>query len=375
MSSYQKLIERLFQINLNGGVKLGLNNMERACAALGHPEKSFKSVHVAGTNGKGSVSTKIAKNLGGGLFTSPHIASFRERISIDGKMIPIDAVERILPQLFELMPLTFFEITTLLAMIYFAEKGVNWAVFEVGLGGRFDATNVISPELSVITSISFDHTEILGDTLEKIAFEKGGIIKSGIPVVLGPRCPEILKAMANEKGSPFIQVDGAFKNYDEENSAIAKSALKLLNINEPNLSMRPRCRFEIHGDVVLDAAHNPDGAAELVKMLDQSYPRQQGHFIIGLSKSKDIDGYLKIIAPKAKSITFVEAKNGRGADPKVLMKKAAGSRVCSSIKEALDLPGLKVVTGTFFIMNEAIEAIGLKMESDAVDMNERIVKL
>ncbi|MFN4175217.1 MAG: bifunctional folylpolyglutamate synthase/dihydrofolate synthase, partial [Parachlamydiaceae bacterium] len=118
MSTYQTLIDKLFQINLNGGVKLGLSNMERASKALGHPEKRFKTVHVAGTNGKGSVSTKIAKNLGGGLFTSPHIASFRERISIDGKWIPIEAVERILPKLFDLMPLTFFEITTLLALEY-----------------------------------------------------------------------------------------------------------------------------------------------------------------------------------------------------------------------------------------------------------------
>lgn len=346
--------------------------MERACAALGHPERRFKSVHVGGTNGKGSVSTKITYNLKGGLFTSPHIASFRERITIDGKMIPVEAVERILPRLFELMPLTFFEITTLLAMLYFAEEGVEWAVFEVGLGGRFDATNVIKPELSVITSISFDHTEILGDTLDKIAYEKGGIIKPDVPLVTGPRCPPLLEKMAKEKSAPFFKVDGVFKNYDEENSAIASRALMELGFVAPSVEVRPRCRFEVHGDIVLDAAHNPAGAQELVKMLEQYYPEEAYHFVIGLSKTKDIEGYLKVILAKAASITFVKAKNGRGADPAELALRVKGARTCSNINDALNHPGLKVVTGTFFIMKEALEAIGKPMESDAIDMNERI---
>ena len=373
MDSYQKLIERLFQINLKGGVKIGISNMKRACEALGHPERKFKSIHVAGTNGKGSVSTKISRNLGGGLFTSPHIGTFRERIMVDGRIIPVEAVERILPRLFELMPLTFFEITTLMAMIYFAEEGVEWAVFEVGIGGRYDATNVLTPVLSIITSISFDHTEILGNSIEEIAYEKGGIIKNGVPVIVGPRCPESLRGMA--KGSEFIQVEGTFRNFDEENSAIAKEALKLLNVLNPDLSMRPPCRFEVHGDIVLDVAHNPDGAMELVRMLEQHYPDQDFHFVVGLSKTKDIEGYLKAIVPKAASITFVEAKNGRGADPLEMAKKVEGSKICSSIKEALDRPGLKVVTGTFFIMKEALEAVGVEIESDFMDMNERFVKL
>lgn len=368
MNSYSELIDRLFQINMNGGVKLGLSNMERACAALGHPERQFKTVHVAGTNGKGSVSTKIAHNLKGGLFTSPHIASFRERITVDGKMIPIEAVERILPRLFELMPLTFFEITTLLAMLYFAEKGVEWAVFEVGLGGRFDATNVITPEISVITSISLDHTEILGNTVEEIAFEKSGIIKPGVPVVVGPRCPGL------KLRDEFIRVNGSFKNYDEENSAIAKAVLNKLGI-EGEATIRPRCRFEVHGDVIFDVAHNPDGASELIKMLDQHYPKKRYNFIVGLSKTKDVDGYLKVIMPRAETLTFVEANNGRGMDPRELALKVPGSKISSNIKEALDMPGLKVVTGTFFIMKEAMEALGVKMESDAIDMNERPVKL
>lgn len=347
-------------------MKLGLANMERACAALGHPERAYRCVHVGGTNGKGSVSTKVAANLGGGLFTSPHIGSFRERVCVDGKMIPKDAVERILPRLFDLMPLTFFEITTLLAMAYFAEAGVKWAVFEVGLGGRFDATNVIRPELSVITSISHDHTEILGESLEKIAFEKAGIVKKGVPVVAGPRCPFLEKFVTDR-----IVVEGPFLNFDEENSAIAKRALKELGMNEVDVSMRPRCRFEVHGDVILDVAHNPDGAKELVKMLELHYPGKKVHFVMGLSKTKDIDGVLEVIRPKAESISFVEARNGRGESKETLKERVPGSRACSSLKEALDRPGLKVVCGTFFIMQEALEAIGHPMETDIIDMNER----
>ena len=182
--AYLDLIQHLLTVNLEAGIKLGLQNVERLQEILHYPDRSFTSIHVAGTNGKGSVCIKVARALEKagyrtGLYTSPHISSFRERIRINGKMITEEAVESILPPLFKVIeeagiPATFFEITTFLAFLYFAREKVDFAVLETGLGGRLDATNIVSPCLSVITSISLDHTEILGGSCEEIAHEKGG---------------------------------------------------------------------------------------------------------------------------------------------------------------------------------------------------------
>ena len=194
--TYAALLHKLFQINLFVGSKLGLTNMQRMLEKLDHPEKKFKSVHVAGTNGKGSTTTKIAKGLEAaglrvGLYTSPHISCFRERIQINGTLIPESYLEKTLPKLFDVctqnsIAATFFELTTALAFCYFADERVDFASIETGLGGRSDATNVIIPEASVITSIALEHTDILGDTLEKITIEKAGIAKPGVPLVIGP---------------------------------------------------------------------------------------------------------------------------------------------------------------------------------------------
>lgn len=373
--NYKTLVDKLFSINLFGGAKFGLENMLRVAQAFGNPHNFFKSVHVAGTNGKGSVSLKIAEGLKKqgrtGLFTSPHISSFRERIQIDGKLIEEEEVVELLPPLFQHMPLTFFEITTLIAYLYFKDK-VKWAVIETGLGGRLDATNIITPELSVITSISLEHTEILGSTIDEIAFEKGGIIKNGVPLILGPRTPPILEKMAREKQAPCIKVKGLFKNYDEENSAIAKAALDFLKAPTDKLSIRPRCRFEIHGNTVLDVAHNPDGMKELLKMLDQHFGSESFHFVIALSKTKDIKSCLEILKPKARSFTFTEASNGRSEPAENLSRLIPGSTYYKEVKDAIfPREGITVITGSFFIMRDALLALGQKIEQDPYDMNER----
>ena len=200
---YQTFINRLFAINLHGGMKLGLKNMETLNAMLGTPTQHFKCIHVAGTNGKGSVVYKIAKSLEKeglrvGLYTSPHISSFRERIQINGQLIDESSVVAGLSRIFEeidksKIPATFFEITTALALKYFADQKVDYVVLETGLGGRLDATNIVTPVLSIITSISLEHTEYLGSTLEAIAKEKGGIIKPYVPIFIGPRVPQPLR--------------------------------------------------------------------------------------------------------------------------------------------------------------------------------------
>lgn len=371
-SNYKTLVDKLFTINLHGGAKFGLSNMERASHFLGHPDKTFRSIHIAGTNGKGSVSTKIASNLKScGLFTSPHIASFRERIKIDGEMISEEEVALLLPQLFDLMPLTFFEITTLLAFLHFRNR-VQWGVIETGLGGRLDATNIIKPELSIITSISLEHTEILGNTIDAIGYEKGGIIKEGVPLIVGPRTPPLLKEMADYKKSPYFRIDGNFRNYDEENSAIAKAALEFLKVPTKHVTVRPRCRFEIHGNTVLDVAHNPDGMKELIKMLQLNFPNQKYHFVLAFSKTKDVESCLNILKPHAKSFRFTEADNGRSMKAHELSAFIEGSEAFSNVKEAMyPKEGITVVAGTFFIMRDALIHLGQKIERDDFDMNER----
>lgn len=390
---YPDLIKKLYALQQNGGVKLGLANMERLCRSFGNPERQFDTVHVAGTNGKGSVVTKVAKGyeLSGrsaGLYTSPHISTFRERIKINGILISEKDVERLLIEIFKVVgkeeiSATFFEITTLLCFLYFAEMKVDVAVLETGLGGRLDATNVISkPLASVITSIQYDHKELLGSTLEEIAKEKGGIIKKGSPVVIGPRVPlEVIGPIAEILQSPLHRVSGEFKSYDEENSAIARSVLEGLGFTEEVISgamhALPPCRMEyVDGKAILDVAHNPDGIAHLFKSL----PSRKYDVVLGLSKSKDCSECVRILKDHVNKLYLVCAQNGRGLETKVLkqMFLDVGFRgnveefasVESGVTTALkgcDAPIL--VCGSFFIMDAARQALGIQEERDFLNLN------
>ncbi len=217
------VFDRLFALQ-GLGMKLNIDNIRELLERLGNPQNSFRSVHVAGTNGKGSVSAMLSYILRDagyktGLFTSPHLVRFNERIQIDGIQISDEEVERYFSVLephmdamaeeSKLKRITFFEATTAIGFLYFADRGVDYAVIEVGLGGRLDATNVITPELSVITSLSLDHTRILGDKIEKIAAEKAGIIKEGVPVVLAGNEGEavrVIERIAGERDAPLTVV-------------------------------------------------------------------------------------------------------------------------------------------------------------------------
>jgi dihydrofolate synthase/folylpolyglutamate synthase len=211
--------------------KKDLTNTKQLCAALNNPQKKFKSVHIAGTNGKGSVSHILAAILQtagykAGLYTSPHLKDFRERIKVNGIMCTeefiIDFTEKIKPQ-FERLEPSFFEITVAMAFEYFAQQNVDVAVIETGLGGRLDSTNIILPELSIITNIGYDHTQILGDTLEKIAYEKAGIIKQNIPAIIGEVVDEtrpVFQTAAKEKNAPLIFAQENFyvQDFNYENN-------------------------------------------------------------------------------------------------------------------------------------------------------------
>lgn len=403
MMRYVDAIQYLYQTNLHRGVKLGLDEIRALAKRLGHPETKFPSVHVAGTNGKGSVTTKIAKGFEysgkkTGLFTSPHISSFRERIQINGELIPehkvTELLEKILSQQSELQP-TFFEITTLMALLYFAEEHVDIAILETGLGGRLDATNIVTPLLSIITSIALEHTEILGSTLEAITLEKAGIIKPNTPLVIGPRVlQELIEPLAKNLNSPLEQVFGTFSNYDEENSAIAKRALQRLNIPphsiERALKVRPPCRMQsinspiLKSPVILDVAHNPDGLTALFPAVRQHHPEQNIIVIAGLSKSKDLSGCLTIISAHATEVYLVEASNGRGAkteelcaileklriDEKKYHPSKTVTKAFSELSSVSCANSLVIVCGSFFIMDEAFKCLQFDRSRDPVDLNE-----
>lgn len=406
--SYVNLIKKLFNVNLFGGMKLGLQNSSRLQELLQFPDRHYPSIHVAGTNGKGSVTTKIAYGLQAagykvGLYTSPHISCFRERIRINGEMIPESAVERILTHLFKIVereniPATFFELTTFLALIYFAEQKVDVTVLETGLGGRLDATNSIKPILCVITSISLDHTEILGNSLEEIAKEKAGIIKPSIPIVIGPNVPyTIIKETADINRSPIIQVKEMGSTFEEENCLIASAALNKLkehfrisdeSINK-GLEGKQPCRFErVKGKcpIILDVAHNPDGLIHLFEAVKKHYGLMSIRILFGLSKNKDIQGCLQIIREYGSAFHLVEAPNGRGVATAELKKGLENLKVTSEsiiehdsiekgVKEAIVESELHeqilIICGSFFIMSQARHALGIKEDRDEFDMNER----
>lgn len=409
--AYSELIQQLLNINIASGVKLGLQNVQRLQRLLDFPDRSFASIHVAGTNGKGSVCIKIATALEKagykvGLFTSPHLSSFRERIRINGEMIPEKAVEAILPNLFMMIkkagiPATFFEITTFLAFLYFAQENIDFAVLETGLGGRLDATNVVTPCLSIITSISLDHTEILGLTCEEIAREKGGIIKEGIPVIIGPRVPLApIKAIADQKMSPCWQIEQTSPLFENENNSIAQAALEYLaslfdlspEAIAQGLAAKQPCRLEILAGpplIALDVAHNPDGICHLFQALQHQFPGKRLRLLFGLSKSKDLQGCLQHIVPQGTHFHLVEATNGRGAsiellndhlhafsiDPKrISLHASIAAAVQTARKEAFHQGELLVIFGSFFIMGEVRRALNYCEPFDAIDINERNVE-
>jgi dihydrofolate synthase/folylpolyglutamate synthase len=332
--------------------KKDIGNIKHLCEKLGQPERSFKSIHVAGTNGKGSTSHMLAAVLQSagfktGLFTSPHIHDFRERIRINGEMIPeaavIEFVERIFP--LEIEP-SFFEITAAMAFDHFAAEQVDIAVIETGLGGRLDSTNILSPILSVITNIGMDHMDLLGDSLEKIASEKAGIIKKNTPVVIGETIAETESVFLNKaaaESAPLSLSDEHFKVkageyhfpkrwfsvldkhsasekkyaldlpglYQEKNLATVLTALQQLrnlglNISETAVEkglshvktltgIKGRWeQISKHPDIILDAGHNRDGIKALMTQLETEYPKTTKHIITGFVRDKEIADILRL---------------------------------------------------------------------------------
>lgn len=374
----------MFQNIGAGAYKAGLSTSHALDAHFGHPHRSFRSVHVAGTNGKGSTSHTLAALLQAlgyrvGLYTSPHLVDFRERIRVNGNPIPkervIDFVERE-RSFFEPLAPSFFELTTALAFLYFAEEKVDFAVIEVGLGGRLDCTNLISPELCVITNISLDHTQFLGDTLEKIATEKAGIIKPGVPVVVGQTTSEtrrVFQTFADEAKAPLYwseeesrvvsaqNMDGKLHymttdwgkiegqlagNYQIHNTRTILSAIAHLPKDVFQKVTRESVR-KAFGDVVemtglcgrwqevgqhprmiLDTGHNADAWNSLTPQLRSL--ESPLHLVIGVCSDKDLTEILHLL-PKEGTYYFTNADIKRALPAGELQKAAAQAGLVGTV--------------------------------------------
>ena len=354
----------MYQRTGAAAMKKDLTNIRLLLAELGHPERRFHAIHVGGTNGKGTVSHLLAaalraQGLGVGLYTSPHYLDFRERIKIDGQFIAkefvVAFVSRMLPAIERIEP-SFFEITVAMAFDYFAGAQVDWAVVEVGLGGRLDSTNVIEPALSVITNIGYDHMQLLGDTLPLIAAEKAGIIKAGTPVVIGETQVEttpVFEAKARELGAPVYYADrmpaypygtdlrGPFAEINLRTAYAVLTVLReerIVEVTDENLEYAFGHvhelayyigRWQILEDgavlVLADSAHNGEGLRPVLRRLDELVAARSGHLhlVLGVVNDKDLSKALPLF-PQSATYYFVKADIPRGLPARDLRAAAAG---------------------------------------------------
>ncbi len=442
--SYSETIDYLYNLQKHG-IKFGLDNINILMSALDNPHKSFSAVHVAGTNGKGSTSAIIASILqaGGlkvGLFTSPHLVSFTERIKIDGEEITEAEVVSLTEEIrlkveslklkVKIFEPTFFEVVTAMAMLYFKRKEVDIAVIEVGMGGRLDATNIIVPEVSVITNISYDHKEFLGNTLREIANEKAGIIKEGVPVVISyqePEAMEVIEKKVKEKGSELYtygrdfssvlkkeDLTGIYFDYHSyhatrytlhalhlpligehqlQNASVAIKAVELLSkrlashfslftfhfIRDGLSNLKWPGRLELIKEdtpILIDGTNNPSAAVVLSKKKKKIFlGKYRIIMVFGIMGDKDIGGIMKPLLPLASEIILTAPQYERAASPQRLADVSASLgftdvRITQSVKDAIEMAtnpspvtrhsSLIVVTGSFYTIGEAKEAIGQK---------------
>jgi dihydrofolate synthase / folylpolyglutamate synthase len=399
-----------------------LDNTWRLTEFVGNPERRFKSVHIAGTNGKGSTSHMLAAifqqaGYKTGLYTSPHLKDFRERIRVNGEFITeaaiVDFVQRVQP-LIETIDPSFFELTVVMAFDYFAQQQVDIAIVEVGLGGRLDSTNIITPELSVITNIGYDHMNLLGDTLAKIAFEKAGIIKPGIPVVIGESHSEtapIFEQRAHEERAPIrfadkqhylsdwkyqrhyliaevatnpiaddkqyytLDLSGIYQTKNLLTVLEAVHALKnkgwILEHKHVERALKQVKKLTgLHGrweiihenpDIVLDVAHNEDGIRQLLRQIELT-DHEELHIVLGMVKDKDVSGVLSLL-PSQAHYYFTRAQIPRALPEQELAVQAGAAglkglpyptvaEALAAAKNHARAKDLVVVCGSVFVVGE-----------------------
>ncbi len=406
------------------GMKLGLEGASRLLNRLDNPHEKLKVIHVAGTNGKGSTCSMISSiltsaGISNGLYTSPHIESFTERIQINGAPIDERASAELITSVksaaeaHEPLSPTYFEFMTAMAIKQFVDEGAEYAVLEVGLGGRFDATNIVDPEVSVITTIALDHMKHLGDSLSDIAFEKCGVIKNGAPLVCGVRDRSVsndIIAQADSVSAPVTLIDrdfhtqrieqdgwgerfnyrngGRLDNIDIpipgvqqiDNASIAIAVAMILNgngldINESAIreglaNVKTPGRFEKVSDgptIILDGAHNPHAAAALCATLLEKFGRKNVDFIFGPMGDKDYTSMFENLAPSARSFTCFSPDVERAIDPAQLAAAQADRSIPTTIANSVgdviklfnsaDSGKVFCVTGSFYTLGELRPAI------------------
>ena len=394
------------------GMKPGLTRITRLLGALGNPQDAFATVHVVGTNGKGSTASVLSSILGAGghrtgLFTSPHLISFTERIRIDGAEIAEEDVARLAERVMAAAPeaTTFFEIVTALAALHFAEQGVQLAIFEAGMGGRLDATNALDGMLTLITPVSLDHTDYLGSRIAEIAVEKAGICKAGSPIVSARQLPEaarVIERHAQELGSPLYRCEDAFAAgwqggelwyrglgldlhglrpgvsglYQQGNTACALAAAELLSgagfpLTEQALTAGVERaswpgRMELFPGsprLLLDGAHNPAGAAALVEALAE-IPRRRLLLVVGVMGDKELPGILDPLLPLADAVFAVAPAIDRALPAAQLASFCRSAGACAQdagsvargialAREGAAADDLILVCGSLFTVGEA----------------------
>jgi dihydrofolate synthase/folylpolyglutamate synthase len=398
------------------GIKLGLATIRRMLANLGNPHRQYPCIHVAGTNGKGSVASNLATILmrSGyrvGLYTSPHLVRFNERIKIDGAEITDADIVRLYQRVENALPFgrdpTFFEFTTAMALDEFSRRKVDWAVIETGMGGRLDATNILTPVLSIITNISLEHREYLGRTLREIAFEKAGIIKHRRPVVTGVRQASALAVVAGialKRSSPLFRLGAQFRvrkagggcftyygmnhiwpdmasslqgGYQVENAALTLAACEILmkkaprlsssNIREGLITNRWPGRLELVCErplVMLDGAHNLGAARQLARHLTLHFTDRKITMVIGILDDKPYEAMLRLLLPKASRLIVTQAKINRALPPEKIAATARNlvsdihiiADVGSALRYAMETAApqsLTLVAGSLYVVGEA----------------------
>lgn len=407
------LLDELYSYSMHG-IKLGLENIRVLCNELGNPQNDYKIIHIAGTNGKGSTSTTIETILleAGfkvGKYTSPHILKFNERIRANGKDISDEEIVKYYQLLKNIIHKTnikptFFEVTTAMMFKYFSDLNLEYVVLETGMGGRFDATNICQAEICVITNVSLDHTEYLGDTIYKIAREKAGIIKNTPKVIVADSNPDFLKAISEEKAEIVnvlekykeakkilnfknflteIYIDNEkyefslFGDYQFKNFLTAYEVLKELGI--PNNIIKSGCqkvvwqcrfeRFSLQPLVILDGAHNVDGMTELCKTIKQGYTPKEVVFITSILKDKDVKHMLPIMRETTDNIIFTSLKeNPRGTSGEDIfnqLEDKRGALVENDIIKAFEIAKnlnkkVIIICGSFYTLSKFKEEINEK---------------
>jgi dihydrofolate synthase/folylpolyglutamate synthase len=421
VSEYQKSIDYLFGLQ-KYGIKFGLNSTEKLLERVGNPHHRLRFIHIAGTNGKGSTAAILSgvlrsHGLKTGLYTSPHLVRFTERFKINDEEVSAKRTLEVFEKIYQTLdlnePPTFFEMVTAMAFLYFAEEQVDLVIAETGMGGRLDATNVINPEVCVITNIAFDHQEFLGATLSTIAREKAGIIKKGTPLVTGalqPVVQGILKTTCMNKAAPLYRFksdfkirrnpDGSFRyqglykqwpglsinlrgQHQVGNAALALAALEILekkgyvHVDQGTLEhalkeIKWPARLEVldlNPMIILDGAHNPQGAETLREALRDTFSYKKLHLVLGIMADKDVRGILRKLLPMAETAIFTKPRYQRAANPEELRKMARPyiqkhyviPDPASAIQEARQLAGpddLICIAGSLYFAGEVKEIFG-----------------